>query len=181
MTADEWNEKYPVGTVVMYRSVSSSDYPWETTRTRSIAWTLGHGAVVVKIEGRAGGVSIEPEHMRVVRSDAILELADRLSHNRSFAMRVIGDTIRDSHRETAEALASLLHDNQTLRDFLRERKLLIESLEAEQVRLKAMESDRNAMLAATRQWQEHPEGWDVPCECETCMSYATMDGGDDDA
>jgi hypothetical protein len=25
------------------------------TRTRSVAWTLGHGEPVVKVEGRAGG------------------------------------------------------------------------------------------------------------------------------
>jgi hypothetical protein len=28
------------------------------TKTRSEAWALGHGAVVVKVEGRAGGVDI---------------------------------------------------------------------------------------------------------------------------
>lgn len=28
------------------------------------------------------------------------------------------------------------------------------------------------LLKLTRLLDEHPEGWDGPCECATCMSYA---------
>lgn len=54
MTADDWNTKYPPGTPVLYESVRG-DTPF-ATKTRSEAWELGHGAPVVKIEGRTGGV-----------------------------------------------------------------------------------------------------------------------------
>lgn len=29
------------------------------SKTRSVAWTLGHGALVVAIEGRTGGVLVQ--------------------------------------------------------------------------------------------------------------------------
>ena len=58
MTAEEWNRKYKVGTVIKY-------YPWlgpnssaEISKTRSEAWELGNGDAVVLIEGRSGGVAL---------------------------------------------------------------------------------------------------------------------------
>jgi hypothetical protein len=58
MTAEQWNEKYPVGTKVFYHPIIDEPEGRET-KTRSEAWTLGHGAAVVKIEGLAGGVLLE--------------------------------------------------------------------------------------------------------------------------
>ena len=63
MRADEWNEKYPVGTRVKYYPTKGSDW-FRETFTRSTAWELGHGAAVVKISGQAGGVSLD--HLEVV-------------------------------------------------------------------------------------------------------------------
>ena len=58
MTAEEFNDTYPVGTLVRYQPVKGYVERVDTC-TRSGAWTLGHGAVVVKIEGQVGGVSID--------------------------------------------------------------------------------------------------------------------------
>lgn len=57
MTADEFNGRVPVGTPVRYYSVPG--VAPRLTRTRSAAWTLGSGHVVVAVEGRSGGVSIK--------------------------------------------------------------------------------------------------------------------------
>lgn len=59
MNADEWNAKYPPGTHVKYTPVLGEEMGAVTSRTRSEAWTLGHGDAVVAIEGRAGGVLLE--------------------------------------------------------------------------------------------------------------------------
>ncbi|WP_326700242.1 hypothetical protein OG909_24920 [Streptomyces sp. NBC_01754] len=48
MTADEWNARYPV----------TRDDEALTTVTRSRAWTLGHGAAVVSVEGYSGGIRL---------------------------------------------------------------------------------------------------------------------------
>ena len=56
MTVDEWNAEVPIGTRVHFYPVAGES-TFEDTRTRSKAWALGHGEVVVKVEGRAGGVS----------------------------------------------------------------------------------------------------------------------------
>ena len=60
MTAAKWNAVFPVGTRVMYRPLGefSNEADCRETRTRSEAWTLGHGATVVLIEDMAGGVDI---------------------------------------------------------------------------------------------------------------------------
>jgi hypothetical protein len=57
LTAEEWNERYPVGTRVFYRPVWGERDGREST-TRTPAWTLGHGEPVVSIEGQAGGVAL---------------------------------------------------------------------------------------------------------------------------
>ncbi|MGW1433092.1 hypothetical protein ACWD6K_31290 [Streptomyces sp. NPDC002431] len=57
MTADEWNRRYPVGTPVLAYPGTRDDEPLDTV-TRSRAWTLGHGAAVVSVEGAAGGIHL---------------------------------------------------------------------------------------------------------------------------
>lgn len=56
ISAEQWNAQFPIGTTVVYTSSPVSD-PFET-KTRSAAWTLGHGEPVVLIEGRTGGVAL---------------------------------------------------------------------------------------------------------------------------
>lgn len=57
MTADEWNARYPVGTPVTAYPVTRDDEGL-TTVTRTPAWTLGHGAAVVSVDGYAGGICL---------------------------------------------------------------------------------------------------------------------------
>jgi hypothetical protein len=66
LTAAQWNELVPPGTPVRYWSIRKAVEPrfegvdYLDTRTRSEAWHLGDGKlVVVKVEGIAGGVSID--------------------------------------------------------------------------------------------------------------------------
>ncbi|MFF9901267.1 hypothetical protein [Streptomyces longispororuber] len=80
MNAEQWNARYPVGTpVTAYPSVRPEDPRAVAYRkraaagrltgstgtdpcrrvetvTRSVAWTLGHGAPVVLVEGETGGI-----------------------------------------------------------------------------------------------------------------------------
>lgn len=56
MTAEQFNEKYPVGTKVLY-------WPWVRegkdgipSSTRTPAWTLGNGDPLVSVYGKAGGI-----------------------------------------------------------------------------------------------------------------------------
>jgi hypothetical protein len=50
-----WNKRYPPGTEV---ALTNDDGHVERTKTRSIAWCLGSGHPVVKVEGRTGGYSL---------------------------------------------------------------------------------------------------------------------------
>lgn len=63
ISADEFNRLHPIGTRVVFRSTVGG-VPMDT-RTTSEAWELGHGAVVVCLEGRSGGCSVEPEFMEI--------------------------------------------------------------------------------------------------------------------
>jgi hypothetical protein len=74
MTADQWNDRYPVGTsVTAYPGIRperaaksvTADVTTLTTYTRSRAWSLGHGEPVVMVEGYAGGISLEHVDIRV--------------------------------------------------------------------------------------------------------------------
>ena len=56
LTAKEWNDKYPPGTIVVYTNAIGDKL---TTYTRSEAWELGHGDPVVLLHGRAGGYALE--------------------------------------------------------------------------------------------------------------------------
>ncbi len=57
MTAEQGSEMFPIGTEVKYYPVLHEDR-FEETKIRSIVWPLGHGELVVKVEGRTGGVAI---------------------------------------------------------------------------------------------------------------------------
>lgn len=63
MTADEWNERYAVGTRVRYSPVRG-EHTYVDTSTRSEAWELGHGAPVVKVDRVTGGVALD--HLQVL-------------------------------------------------------------------------------------------------------------------
>jgi hypothetical protein len=59
-TATSWNEANPVGTRVRYWPIYPpiDSAPPIDTMTRSEAWTLGDGSVVVSIVGKSGGVAL---------------------------------------------------------------------------------------------------------------------------
>lgn len=60
LTAAEFNARYPVGTPVLrYPIITPRAGTPIVTRTRSEAWTLGHGAVVVSVKGLTGGQSLD--------------------------------------------------------------------------------------------------------------------------
>lgn len=50
--------KFPLGCKVIYTPVKFEPEREETV-VRSAPWALGHGAIVLKVEGRSGGVSID--------------------------------------------------------------------------------------------------------------------------
>ncbi|MEV7599893.1 hypothetical protein AB0O91_21165 [Kitasatospora sp. NPDC089797] len=70
LTAAAWNDRYPAGTpVTAYPGVRPEHPAGEfctvlETRTRSAAWTLGHGEPVVAVDGYAGGISLEHIDLR---------------------------------------------------------------------------------------------------------------------
>ncbi|MFE5332917.1 hypothetical protein ACFRCG_41695 [Embleya sp. NPDC056575] len=85
--ADQWNALHPVGTPVHAWPAHRDTEP-VTTRTRTAAWTLGHGTAVVSVEGYAGGISlghIEPRnappagHGRTADGVHLLDLVSQLS------------------------------------------------------------------------------------------------------
>lgn len=59
-TAASWNAAHPIGTRVRYWPIYPPvDFaPPEDTTTRSEAWALGDGTVVVCVVGRSGGVAL---------------------------------------------------------------------------------------------------------------------------
>lgn len=64
ITAEEFNRRYPVGTEVRYYE-TIWDENTLSSKTRSEAWTLGHGEPVVLIEGKTGGVSLG--HLEIIK------------------------------------------------------------------------------------------------------------------
>lgn len=70
MTAPMWNEACPIGTAVRYWPIwpPIPSVPPVDTRTRSEAWALGDGTVVVLIEGKSGGVGLT--HVERLPSDS---------------------------------------------------------------------------------------------------------------
>jgi len=65
-TAESWNASHPVGTQVRYWYVYPpiDGFPPVHTTTRSEAWSLGDGTVVVMIAGATGGVALS--HIEVL-------------------------------------------------------------------------------------------------------------------
>ena len=57
--------RYPVGTPVRYYPIAGSKECVDSV-VRSEPWELGHGAIVIKIEGKTGGVSTAPEHLQLI-------------------------------------------------------------------------------------------------------------------
>lgn len=59
-TAVSWNEAHPVGSLVRYYPIYPpiEGVPPVDTCTRSEAWTLGDGSVVVCVEGKSGGICL---------------------------------------------------------------------------------------------------------------------------
>lgn len=67
-SAVSWNTAHPVGTAVRYWPIYPpiEGVPPVDTTTRSEAWALGDGSVVVLIEGKAGGVHLSHIEVRHV-------------------------------------------------------------------------------------------------------------------
>lgn len=57
-TLDEAILAFPIDQKVAYMPVKGQPFA-ETTVVRSLPWLLSSGHVVLKVEGRAGGVSVE--------------------------------------------------------------------------------------------------------------------------
>lgn len=53
---DLWNDLYPPGSPCYVRYDDGSEH---THHTRSIAWLLGDGTAVVKVDGLSGGYSLD--------------------------------------------------------------------------------------------------------------------------
>ena len=58
MTLEEAASVFPIGQKVAFTPVIGRPFA-EEAFVRSGPWALGHGTVVVKITGRAGGVSVD--------------------------------------------------------------------------------------------------------------------------
>ena len=58
MNAQQFSEQFPAGTKVKFFPIAGNP-EFEETEIRSEAWELGHGAVVVKVKGRSGCVSVD--------------------------------------------------------------------------------------------------------------------------
>lgn len=65
-TAASWNAAHPVGAPVRYWPIwpPIDSVPPVDTTTRSEAWTLGDGTVVVLIAGKSGGVGLTHVEVR---------------------------------------------------------------------------------------------------------------------
>lgn len=63
MNAEQFNALHPVGTPVIAYPGTRPEYMADTrgfrTRTRSVAWLLGHGEPVVMVDGYPGGIVLE--------------------------------------------------------------------------------------------------------------------------
>ncbi|CNI64598.1 hypothetical protein [Yersinia pekkanenii] len=76
LSADKFNQKYPVGSSFNYFPIMGIPDSVEVV-TRTEAWALDYGAVVVSIIGRAGGVSIE--HLKpIVIADSLQQNLEEL-------------------------------------------------------------------------------------------------------
>jgi hypothetical protein len=58
LTESEFNGKYPIGSSFIYQEIKQLR-GGEAVHTRSAAWTMDSGVVVVKLVGKAGCFSID--------------------------------------------------------------------------------------------------------------------------
>ena len=66
MTLEEIANKFPVGTPVRYFPMGDDIGEHVDTVVRSEPWTLGQGDIVIKVDGKSGGVSTEPHHLHLL-------------------------------------------------------------------------------------------------------------------
>ena len=74
-------------------------------------------------------------------------------------------------RAREEEHAKLFRELNRLSDESLEAKAQTLELAALRERVGHLTANERAFLDMTRRLQEHPEGYDGPCECETCQSY----------
>ena len=79
-TAISWNAEYPVGTAVRYWPIYPpiESVPPVDTTTRSEAWTIGDGTVVVCVDGMSGGVALS--HIGVLAPQPLDRVQEPASH-----------------------------------------------------------------------------------------------------
>lgn len=77
LTAEEFNELFPIGTVVKYYPLRSQEH-YTGGRTTTPAWTLGHGEVVVGLDVGAGGYSLD--NIRIESYDEQTEEKEEQKH-----------------------------------------------------------------------------------------------------
>ncbi|WP_337052051.1 hypothetical protein [Serratia fonticola] len=58
ISVEQFNTRFPVGALFRYYPIMGQSECCQVA-TRSEAWLLGHGAVVVLVNDRTGGVSVE--------------------------------------------------------------------------------------------------------------------------
>jgi hypothetical protein len=157
LTAAQWNELVPPGTPVRFWPVRNEDEPWfegqdfSDTRTRSEAWRLSCGEVLVSVEGITGGVSVR--HLavnaaKVVTGRAILRARERRwEEEKDWDTRTAPGLIEDLHTQCEAADAEIAR-LRTERDELSRAVLDAEGRAAElRVRLRDIAGILNAMEA----------------------------------
>ncbi|CNI33934.1 Uncharacterised protein [Yersinia frederiksenii] len=153
LSADKFNQKYPVGSSFKYFPIMGVPDSVEVV-TRTEAWALGHGAVVVSVNGRAGGLHIE--HMKpVVMNKHIDELskpvawtdAEELAemNSGSYANIFNGNEIN-----TADGQWMALYSQEYV-------NALLAKMEAAEKDSKELEQSLNVANAATQTWKQRAE------------------------
>lgn len=129
-TAEEWNIKHPIGTVVNAWP-GTRDGAGLRTKTRSLAWTLGSGDPVVAVEGYPGGIALT--HVEPVNGHKrLIALADHLDSSLAYDLLRLAAADSEAHRfkEVSDAL-------QRSEDLVRELRRQLASLERQNERLRA--------------------------------------------
>lgn len=57
-TLQGYADLFPIGTPVKYFPIMGED-EYVECEIRSEPWRLGHGAIIIKVTGKAGGVSVD--------------------------------------------------------------------------------------------------------------------------
>lgn len=63
---DDWNDTFKPGHPCILLEDLGKEFQ---TKTRSIAWLLGHGQPVVKVEGKSGGLDLD--RIRMMETHAV--------------------------------------------------------------------------------------------------------------